>query len=180
MWVSLPFILLFVSTDICVQSVLELEAAVQRNMTDASAWFDLGVKQQANERETQALQALTRAVELDPNYLAAWLALAVSHTNDGNRAGTYDAVRQWIDHNERYAGAVAQYRAGHPELADAPIAERFGSLIQCLIEMARSDTSGAVDADIQIALAVLLNTNEVRSAGGLNALGGSCSFPVGL
>ncbi|KAJ7902083.1 hypothetical protein B0H14DRAFT_2669831 [Mycena olivaceomarginata] len=143
-----------------LDSVLELEAAVQRNMTDASAWFDLGVKQQANEREKQALQALTRAVELDPNYLAAWLALAVSHTNDGNRAGTYDAVRQWIDHNERYAGAVAQYRAGHPELADAPIAERFGSLIQCLIEMARSDTSGAVDADIQIALAVLLNTNE--------------------
>jgi hypothetical protein len=46
--------------------------------------------------------------------------------------------------------------------------------------MARSDTSGAVDADIQIALAVLLNTNEVRSAGGLNALGGSCSFSVGL
>ncbi|KAF7376356.1 hypothetical protein MSAN_00051100 [Mycena sanguinolenta] len=143
-----------------LDSVLELEAVVQRNMTDASAWFDLGVKQQANEREKQALQALTRAVELDPSFLAAWLALAISHTNDGNRAGTHNAVRQWVDRNERYQGAVAQYRAAHPEADSAPMAERFANLIQCLIEMARSAQGDTIDADIQIALAVLLNTNE--------------------
>ncbi|KAJ7680569.1 hypothetical protein DFH06DRAFT_1163540 [Mycena polygramma] len=143
-----------------LDSVLELEAVVQRNMTDASAWFDLGVKQQANEREKQALQALTRALELDPSYLPAWLALAISHTNDGNRAGTHDAIRSWLDRNERYRDAVNQYRAGNPESADPPMTERFSNLIQCLITMARSDTSGTVDADIQIALAVLLNTNE--------------------
>ena len=39
--------------------------------------------------------------------------------------------------------------------------ERFAWLIECLIVMARSDVgAGEVDADIQIALAVLLNTNE--------------------
>ncbi|KAJ7747335.1 hypothetical protein B0H16DRAFT_1663672 [Mycena metata] len=143
-----------------LDSVLELEAAVQRNMTDASAWFDLGVKQQANEREKQALQALTRAVELDPSYLPAWLALAISHTNDGNRQGTHDAIHNWVQRNERYGGAVARYRAAHPEREGMPIGERFGNLIQCLIEMARSESGGEVDADIQIALAVLLNTNE--------------------
>ncbi|KAJ7076321.1 hypothetical protein B0H15DRAFT_941269 [Mycena belliarum] len=142
------------------QSVLELEAVVQRNMTDASAWFDLGVKQQANEREKQALQALTRATELDPSYLPAWLALAISHTNDGNRAATHDAIRHWVERNERYRAAVSQYRASQPGNPNAPSAEQFGALIQCLIAMARSDTTGAVDADIQIALAVLLNTNE--------------------
>ncbi|KAJ6587094.1 hypothetical protein DFH09DRAFT_1142563 [Mycena vulgaris] len=143
-----------------LDSVLELEAVVQRNMTDASAWFDLGVKQQANEREKQALQALTRALELDPSYLPAWLALAISHTNDGNRVATHDAIRHWVDRNERYRDAVSQYRASHPVIPEAPLPERFGNLIQCLIAMARSDTTGAVDADIQIALAVLLNTNE--------------------
>ncbi|KAJ7188016.1 hypothetical protein C8R46DRAFT_1053356 [Mycena filopes] len=144
-----------------LDSVLELEAAVQRNMTDASAWFDLGVKQQANEREKQALQALTRAVELDPAYLPAWLALAISHTNDGDRQGTYDAIRNWVDKNERYRGAVAKHRAGHMERVDMPMGERFANLIQCLIEMARSENDAeGVDADIQIALAVLLNTNE--------------------
>ncbi|KAJ7647128.1 hypothetical protein FB45DRAFT_1019399 [Roridomyces roridus] len=129
-----------------LDSVLELEAAVQRNMTDASAWFDLGVKQQANEREKQALAALSRAVELDPSHLPAWLALAISHTNDGNREATHDAIRNW-------------YKASHPESVTASMPERFGSLIQCLINMARSD-AGNIDADIQIALAVLLNTNE--------------------
>ncbi|KAK7005741.1 hypothetical protein R3P38DRAFT_2556191 [Favolaschia claudopus] len=143
-----------------LDSVLELEAEVQRNMTDASAWFDLGVKQQANEREKQALTALARAVELDPSHLPAWLALAISHTNDGNRTGTYDAVRQWVDRNEKYAPAVARHWSAHPERVDAAIGERFSALIQCLIEMARGDASGVVDADIQIALAVLLNTNE--------------------
>ncbi|KAJ7703013.1 hypothetical protein B0H17DRAFT_1041257 [Mycena rosella] len=143
-----------------LDSVLELEAVVQRNMTDASAWFDLGVKQQANERERQALLALTRAVELDPSYLPAWLALSISHTNDGNRQATHDSIRHWVDGNERYRDAVNQYRASHPDVAGASSPEQFGSLIQCLIAMARSDTSGAVDADIQIALAVLLNTNE--------------------
>ncbi|KAJ7045743.1 hypothetical protein C8F04DRAFT_1066000 [Mycena alexandri] len=145
-----------------LDSVLELEAVVQRNMTDASAWFDLGVKQQANEREKQALQALARAVELDPSYLPAWLALAISHTNDGNRQGTHDAIRNWVDRNERYQSAVARHRAGHPEREGMPIGERFGNLIQCLIGMARSESGseGEVDADIQIALAVLLNTNE--------------------
>ncbi|KAJ6500136.1 hypothetical protein C8R47DRAFT_282805 [Mycena vitilis] len=143
-----------------LDSVLELEAVVQRNMTDASAWFDLGVKQQANEREKQALQALTRALELDPSLLPAWLALSISHTNDGNRAGTHDAIRSWVDRNERYRDAVSQYRAANPESVDPPTTERFSNLIQCLITMARSDTSGTVDADIQIALAVLLNTNE--------------------
>ncbi|KAJ6594088.1 hypothetical protein B0H19DRAFT_919224 [Mycena capillaripes] len=143
-----------------LDSVLELEAVVQRDMTDASAWFDLGVKQQANEREKQALQALTRAVELDPSYLPAWLALAISHTNDGNRAGTHDAIRNWVDRNERYRAAVNQHHASHPDGLETPMPERFGNLIQCLITMARSDASGAVDADIQIALAVLLNTNE--------------------
>jgi peroxin-5 len=134
---------------------------VQRNMTDASAWFDLGVKQQANEREKQALQALSRAVELDPSYLPAWLALAISHTNDGNRAATHDAIQNWVNKNERYRDAVGQYRASHPRNPDAPLSEQFTNLIECLITMARSDTTGTVDADIQIALAVLLNTNEV-------------------
>ncbi len=39
---------------------------MQRDMNNARAWYELGVKQQENEREDRALQALERAVELDP------------------------------------------------------------------------------------------------------------------
>jgi peroxin-5 len=126
-------------------------------MTNARAWFDLGVKQQENEREHKALQALQRAVELDPTHLPSWLALAISYTNDNNRQGTYDAVGEWVKRNDRYTNdqSVA---------ASTPLAsqESYARLVNQLIAMARDDTSGEIDADIQIALAVLLNTNEVH------------------
>lgn len=134
---------------------------MQRDPTSATAWYELGVKQQEAEREQKAIQALLQAVELEPAHLPTWLALAVSYTNDGNRAGTYDAIKKWVDRNSKYAGAVQQYLAQTPENPSATSAESFSHLIQCLIAMARSEAGGEVDADIQIALAVLLNTNEV-------------------
>lgn len=134
-------------------------------MGDASAWYELGVKQQENEREHKALQALQRAVELDPTHLPAWLALAVSYTNDSNRQGAYDAVYEWVSRNDKYKDAVTQFRAQTSVNTKSSLVERYAQLIQCLIVMARSDTTGNIDADIQIALAVLLNTNEVRRTG---------------
>lgn len=124
-------------------------------------WYELGVKQQENEREDKALHALQRAVELDSSHLPSWLALAISYTNDNNRQGTYDAIQAWVDKNENYHDAVQKFQSQVAEPANATIGERFSRLIQCLITMARSDLSGNIDADIQIALAVLLNTNEV-------------------
>ena len=155
-----------------LQSVLELEAAVQRGPTDALRWYELGVKQQENEREQKAVQALRRALELDPTHLPSWLALAVSHTNESNRQGTYAAIYEWVERNERYRGTVESFRALNPIDEEMLQTEKFANLIQCLIEMARGDQSGEIDADIQIALAVLLNTNEVR--------GGAVKLPMCL
>jgi peroxin-5 len=140
---------------------LELEAAVQRDPANASAWYELGVKQQENEREHKAIQALRRAVDLDASHLPTWVALAVSYTNDSNRTETYNAISQWVERNTKYQDAVQRYRAEFPDDPTAALTERFSKLIQCLITMARNDTSEEIDADIQIALAVLLNTNEV-------------------
>jgi peroxin-5 len=142
------------------ESVLELEAAVQRDPGKASAWYELGVKQQENEREHKAIQALRRAVDLDASHLPTWVALAVSYTNDSNRTETYNAISQWVERNTKYQDAVQRYRAEFPDDPTAALTERFSKLIQCLITMARNDTSEEIDADIQIALAVLLNTNE--------------------
>jgi peroxin-5 len=142
------------------QSVLELEATVQRDPTNAGAWFELGVKQQENEREQKAIQALKRAIEIDRTHLPSWLALAVSYTNDGNRAGTYDAIREWVGMNGRYEDTVVQFRRARGE-GD----EGSEWLIGCLIAMAQSgggdDGQVGIDADVQVALAILLNTNEV-------------------
>ncbi|PFH53822.1 hypothetical protein AMATHDRAFT_73234 [Amanita thiersii Skay4041] len=143
-----------------MESVLELEAAVQNNMNNARTWYQLGVKQQENEREQKALQALERSVELEPGHLPSWLALAISYTNDNNRAGAYDSIFEWVNRNEKYKLAVQPM---FPKLVAEPnlsLAQRYDHLINCLITMARSNNSGEIDADIQIALAVLLNSNE--------------------
>ncbi|KZP34363.1 TPR-like protein [Athelia psychrophila] len=146
------------------ESVLEMEAAVQRDPQNAAAWYELGVKQQENEREHKAIVALRRAVELDPTHLPTWVALGVSYTNDNNRMGTYDAINQWLQRNDKYKDAVMRWRAENPQRrsadAEATIMEKFSGLIECLISVAREGMSGEVDADVQIALAVLLNTNE--------------------
>jgi len=130
---------------------------VQRDTTKARAWYELGVRQQENEREHQALQALKRAVELDPTHLPSWLALSISYANDNNRQGTYDAVEEWVKRNERYVNVPYDTT----DTAQLPTKERYMKLINQLMAMVRSDTSGEIDADTQIALAVLLNANEV-------------------
>ena len=158
-----------------------MEAAVQRDPTNASAWFELGVKQQENEREQKAIHALRRALELDPTYLPAWLALAISHTNDGNRIGAYEAVQEWIQRNDHYHAAVETYQGTHALNEYATQSERFDHLIDCLISMARSDTSGEIDADIQVALAILMNTNEASCTIAIPVrLLMRCSGPAGV
>jgi peroxin-5 len=132
---------------------------VLRDPENAQAWFDLGVKQQANEREDKAIQALRRAVELDPSLLAAWLELAVSYTNEGNRSHAYDTVENWINRKQIYADAVRRWKDFNTDSHSR--ADRAQDLIGCLIEMARSVPGGAIDADVQIALGVLLTTSEV-------------------
>ena len=61
----------------------------------------------------------------------------------------------------KYQDAFQQYFAPNTTSVSSPPAERNSQLIQCLITMARSNVSGEIDADIQVALVVLLNTNEV-------------------
>ncbi|KAL0068818.1 hypothetical protein AAF712_004148 [Marasmius tenuissimus] len=142
-----------------LESVLELEAIVQRDPKNADAWFELGVKQQENEREQKALAALERAIELDPSHLPTWLALSVSHTNDGNRVSAYEAVKQWVVRNEKHRAAAQEYLQRFPEPRDATIKEKFIHICQCLINMAQKSADD-LDADIQMALGVLFYTDE--------------------
>ncbi|TDL25903.1 TPR-like protein [Rickenella mellea] len=142
------------------ESVLELEAEVQRDPTNARAWFDLGVKQQENEREAKAVVALQRALDLDDTHLPSWLAIAISHTNENNRIAADEAIEQWVNRYDRYKDVVDRLRrtglGGGSQTHD----RKHADLIEILMAMARSSPNGEVDADVQIALAVLLNTSE--------------------
>ena len=138
-----------------------MEAAVQRDPDNTQAWFELGVKQQENERERQAILALQRALQLDPTHRPSWLALAISYTNEGDRHGTYQAIQTWVKQNERYRDVVSAFETRGMESDEG---DEFQRLISCLIAMARGNQDAEVDADVQIALATLLNTNEVNTS----------------
>ncbi|PWN50225.1 TPR-like protein [Violaceomyces palustris] len=161
-----------------LESVLEREAAVQANPTSASAWYDLGVKQQENERESQAIAALQKAVALDPTLKDAWLALAVSYTNENDRPAAYEAIERWIGASDRYRDVAARFdseysianetksqvsTASSTSASTSPsIHERHSKLTGLLIALARhgSEVLGEVDADVQVALGVLFNGSE--------------------
>jgi peroxin-5 len=150
-------------------NTLQLEATVQRNPKNVQAWFALGVKQQDSEREQKAIEALRRAVELDPEYVPPWLALGVSHTNESNRAKAYGAIREWVKRHPKFPQTTVGMSGGFKDEVFEPGSERsqkgmYEGLIACLIEIVR-DASGSeeeqgIDPDVQIALAVLLNSNE--------------------
>jgi peroxin-5 len=117
------------------------------------------VKQQENEREEKAIQALTRALSLEPSHLPAWLALSISYTNENDREAAYDSLQRWVDENKKYEGVIARYKL--ESAGTVALGERHQVLIDSLLAMVRNSPDGEVDADVQIALAVLLNINEV-------------------
>lgn len=140
-----------------LDTVLEQEAAVQADPTDAGRWYALGLRQQENEREKQAIAALHKAAEVDPRMKDAWLALAVSYTNENDREEALEALERWVNLNDTYRGVVHAYQRSR----DMP-SNRHHRLANVLMAMARSgvpDTGEAVDADIQVALGVLFNAS---------------------
>lgn len=150
-------------------TLLEKEADVQLSPENAGAWLSLGLKQQENEREPLAIQALLRALELDSSLSEAWLALAVSYTNDNLRGKAYSSIENWADLQSQYAHVVRDYTARMNGLGQGPasaesltLAQRHTYLTGLLVEMARAGAGqeGDVDAEVQIALGVLFNASE--------------------
>lgn len=148
-WSELLFSDLGLTND---QGVLELEAAVQQDPRDASAWLALGLKQQENEREDAAIRALNRAVQLSPETRPAWLALSVSYTNEGRDDQAHDALERWIELT-RPGGLPVSESMGEAR------SERQERIIGRLIDIARMNPDD-LDVDVQVALGVLFNASE--------------------
>jgi len=99
-------------------------------------------------------------VELDPSLLPAWLALAISHSNEGNRQAVYRTIREWIMHNSSYALVSNKYDLQTEAESWNGMKAMREQVIVCLLEMANTQTDVGLDADVQVALAVLLSTSE--------------------
>ncbi|KAJ9105437.1 hypothetical protein QFC21_001808 [Naganishia friedmannii] len=137
------------------QNVLQHEASVLADPRDARAWFSLGIRQQENERDDQAIQALLQGIRLDPSLREAYLALSVSYANEGDLREAHNVLEKWISifHGDQEEGMEPSYET----MAKS---ERHQALANRLMEMARKAPHGDIDADIQVALGVLFNASE--------------------
>lgn len=159
-----PYLLNHDAANFPQNTLLAKEADAQRDPLNPQVWLNLGLKQQENEREALAVQALRRALELDPALKEAWLALAVSYTNDGLTAEAHRAMQRWADCKAEYSDLVQRFRTINADSIDANAsnAEKHIFLTNLLVEMARAGTGQdhQIDPEVQIALGVMFNASE--------------------
>ncbi|KAI9480287.1 MAG: hypothetical protein EXX96DRAFT_561950 [Benjaminiella poitrasii] len=137
-------------------SILALEAKAQLQTSDANAWKLLGLRQQENERDGAAIAALRKAVSISPGLLDAWMALAVSYTNENCRSDAYDALEQWIANHDQYKHLIKTAGKGKMMGPEG----RHDYITHMFLEAARSSPGQEMDADVQVGLGVLFNVSE--------------------
>ncbi|KAJ3117613.1 ATPase of 26S proteasome regulatory subunit 4 [Phlyctochytrium bullatum] len=131
------------------ESILALEALVQKDSKNAGAWQSLGFRQQENENESQAIAALRNSVIENPTLVDSWTGLAVSYTNEGLLTDAYDALESWLRNNSQYSHLL--------EKADRSIPDRHEFLTGVFVEAARQNAGHDLDPAVQLALGVLFN-----------------------
>lgn len=93
--------------------------------------------------------------------MPAYLALAVSFANEGDKVSAHRAIGSWMTGRGAVLRKVAA--AGELGVVDgvASVEEIHQEYVGELLNMARQAANGEIDADVQMALGVLLNTMEV-------------------
>ncbi|KAJ1498020.1 Peroxisomal membrane signal receptor PTS1 [Coelomomyces lativittatus] len=109
----------------------------------------LGIKQQENEKEQQAITALRQALKLDPGQLNAWLALAVSYTNENRSECATDSLKGWLLNHPQYHTVLPTSSSMTP--SSAVLADYFLKAVHVATH---------VDPDLQVGLGVLFNLTE--------------------
>lgn len=116
---------------------------------NAKYWYQLGISQQENESELQAIPALLKAVELDDKFEDAWLALSISYTNESDKPQAINSINKWL---------IAKQKA---DLQGDYANKNSNQLTEILCEMVRQNINeNDIQPDLQVALGVLFSLNE--------------------
>ncbi|KAL2146275.1 hypothetical protein VTI28DRAFT_4571 [Corynascus sepedonium] len=136
-------------------AALAFEAAVQKNPDHVEAWVYLGSAQAQNEKEEAAIRALEHALKLDPNNLAALMALAVSYTNEGYDSTAYRTLERWL--SVKYPSIIAPTElSSAAEMGFTDRAQLQQRITQLFLAAARLAPDGDhMDPDVQVGLGVL-------------------------
>ncbi|XP_019877095.1 peroxisomal targeting signal 1 receptor isoform X2 [Aethina tumida] len=132
-------------------AVLCFEAAVKKESDNSEAWFLLGKTQAENEQDPNAIPALIRCLELDPENLNAMMALAVSYTNESYYNQACNMLLKWLQSNPKYRDLVP------PNLN---LSGDQHKAVQNVYIRAAQRNPRDVDHEVQCGLAVLFNLSS--------------------
>jgi peroxin-5 len=141
-------------------AALAFEAAVQKHPDHVDAWVYLGSAQAQNEKEEAAIRALEHALTLDPNNLAALMALAVSYTNEGYDSTAYRTLERWL--SVKYPQIIAPSDlSSAAEMGFTDRAQLHERVTNLFLSAARLAPDGDhMDPDVQVGLGVLFYGGE--------------------
>lgn len=140
-------------------AVLCFEAAVRQDENNAEIWELLGTSQAENEKDPNAIAALKKSLELNPNNRNVLMALAISYTNESLQNQALRMLIDWLRTNEKYQDLVPTHFRQDPKAMMASSLVNGPELrdVQDLFIQAVRQSPNEVDADIQEALGVLFN-----------------------
>ncbi|RUS70783.1 hypothetical protein EGW08_021451, partial [Elysia chlorotica] len=129
------------------------------------AWQYLGTTQADNEQDVAAVAALRKCLDLDQNNLTAWMALAVSYTNESFGSHACHALRSWLAVNPRYKDLVPGGVTLQPKELTFMSSSEHEEIRELFFSAARQSPEGDIDADVQCGLGILFNlTGEFDKA----------------
>lgn len=70
------------------------------------------------------IEFFCRCLELQPNNLTAWMAIAVSYTNEYQQALACNALKSWLTHNPQYSHLVKDFEQSDASANVGTIASR--------------------------------------------------------
>lgn len=147
-------------------AVMCFEAAVKQSPNNAEYWEYLGMSQAENEKDPNAIAALKKSLELQPNNQKVLMALAVSFTNESLQNQALKMLMLWLRNHPEHGSLAPPLEANISDTA--AIGGHNSSLIKGpeLIEVqniflkAVQRTAPKIDGDLQEALGVLFNLSS--------------------
>jgi peroxin-5 len=159
-----------------VNAVLLFEVAVQAEPNNALAWQFLGTTQVENEQDAQAIRALRRCLDLQPDNLTALSTLATSYTNESMQRLAFYSLIKWLKYHPDYSHILKDDEQAARLLAasetmnetDTPFymatlsvvhAGDFIDLQEVFLKAVRESSSspGNIDPNVQCCLGVLFH-----------------------
>lgn len=152
----------FLSQGDIPSAVLCFEAAVRQDENNAEIWELLGTSQAENEKDPNAIAALKKSHELNPQNRNVLMALAISYTNESLQNQALRCLIDWLRANETYEHLVTKQFERDPATPMASSLINGPDLldVQNLFIRAVQESPDQVDAEIQEALGVLFNLSS--------------------